>query len=274
MDAPVKKSAWQPLTPAGVAAFAGSSMGRLLLAQLVFALLTAAGVMLFLSRDWAPIVSKAIARLPAHNEIRGGRLRWDSINPTNLAEGRFLALAVDLQHQGQARSPAHLQIEFGEKDLKLLSLLGFVQKTYPTGWRIAFNREELEPWWGAWAPALVAIAGGLTVCAQFVLWTVLGTLYFGPVWFAAFFANRDLRASQCWRLCGAALMPGSLLLSGAIALYALGALDLIELAVGVALHIAAGGVWAAAALAKVPKHPVALISKNPFAAVQSGTEKR
>src|SRR6185369_12402935 len=115
MAAPDQKRewAWQPLTPRGVAAFAGAKPGRLLVVQLVFAILAAGAVVWFLEVAWFPAIDEAIRHLPASGEIRAGKLVWTDDTPKRLAEGHFLALAVDLNHEGMARSPAHLAVEFG-----------------------------------------------------------------------------------------------------------------------------------------------------------------
>src|SRR5688572_4766444 len=110
MDAP--PTAWQPLTPRGVAAFAHAPLRRLLLVQFLVALLVAGVVAWFFADRYFPLVSKAIAQLPAASEVRGGQLNWQGASPLLLAENRFLALSVDLEQSGKARSVAHVQIEF------------------------------------------------------------------------------------------------------------------------------------------------------------------
>src|SRR5882724_6407201 len=132
--------AWQPITPRGVAAFAAAPFGLLLLVQFICALITAGTVVWFLQAAWFPTVRQAIHQLPVQGVIRSGVLDWQADSPQRLAEGRFLALTVDLKHQGEARSPAHLQIEFGQSDLKAISLFGSARRPYPKGWLIFFNR--------------------------------------------------------------------------------------------------------------------------------------
>lgn len=241
-EAPVQ-FAWQPLTPRGVAAFARASLGRLLLVQLVMALLAAGAVAWFLGTAWFPIISQAIDHLPAQGEIRSGRLDWRGTSPQVLAAGRFLALAVDLKHQGDARTPAHLQVEFGRTDVQFFALFGFTQTLYPPVGSLAFNRPELAPWWGAWAPVLLALVAGAMVAGLMLTWTLLATLYFVPVWLIGLFADRDLNLRASWRLAGAALMPAALLLIGAIVLYGLGTLDLVGLTVAAAAHWAVGWIY-------------------------------
>src|SRR4051812_41832391 len=136
MDKPAEKRplAWQPLTPRGVAAFAAASFGRLWLVQLIVAGFAGLCAIWFLNRAWSPVVAEAVQRLPAQSEIRRAKLSWSGPSPEVLAENRFLAVAVDLKHEGQARSPAHVQMELGETTVKIISILGVVQSSYPDGW--------------------------------------------------------------------------------------------------------------------------------------------
>src|SRR3954464_3609601 len=179
MDAPVaqRSIAWQPLTPRGVAAFASATLGRLLAVQLVFALLAAAAVVWFLSTAWFPTIRSAIRELPLDGKINSAKLDWPDENPKLLAEGRFLSLAIDLKHEGGARSPAHVQIEFGEKIIQVRSLFGFLPWNYPPDWNVPFDRDELAPWWGAWAPEIVAITAGAVFAGLLVVWALLASLY-------------------------------------------------------------------------------------------------
>jgi hypothetical protein len=174
-------------------------------------------------------------------------------------------LVVDLDHSGEARSPAHVQVEFGRTDCLVFSLLGYVRAAYPRGWIVAFNRTELGPWWGAWAPDILALAAGLVVVGLMVAWACLATVYFLPVWLLGFFANQDLTLRGSWRLAGAALMPGALFMCAVILLYGCGALDLVRLAVAGALHLAIGWGYLIICPLCLPRHPAAAAGKaNPF----------
>jgi hypothetical protein len=267
MNASVEKAqfAWQPLTVRGVAAFARASLGRLLVVQFMVALLAAGTVVWFLHRAWFPQISEAIRQLPPQGELRSGRLDWQGPTPSRLAEGRFLALVVDLDHTGEARSPAHVLVEFGRADYLVFSLLGYAEGAYPRGWAVAFNRTELGPWWGAWAPAILALAAGLVVVGLMVIWACLATVYFLPVWLVGFFANRDLSLRGSWRLAGAALIPGALFMCAVVILYGCGALDLVRLAVAGALHWVMAWVYLLLSPFCLPRHPAAAVKANPFA---------
>ena len=267
MDAPAEKSqlAWQPLTPRGVAAFAHASGRRLFAVQLAFALLASATVVWSLCHAWLPVCEQAIRQLPPQGEIRYGKLDWAGESPARLADSPWLALSIDLTHSGQMRSPAHIQVEFGQSDVRIYSLFGFLQEHYPPGWRLAFNRAELEPCWGAWVPELLACTAAAVLAGLFMVWAILATLYSLPAWLIGFFANRDLSWSGSWRLSGAALMPGALLVTTAVFLYSLGFLDLVRLTAAVGAHFIIGWVYLVVSTLALPRHPrVPGASKNPF----------
>jgi hypothetical protein len=267
MNESVEKAqfAWQPLTVRGVAAFARAPLGRLLLVQFMVALLAAGTIVWFLHKAWFPQISEAIRQLPLQGELRAGRLDWQGATPARLAEGRFLALVVDLDHAGEARSPAHVQVEFGRTNCMVFSLFGYVQGAYPRGQVVAFNSTELGPWWGAWAPAILAMSAGLVVVGLMVTWGCLATVCFLPVWLVGFFANRDLSLRGSWRLAGAALMPGALFMCVVVFLYGCCVMDLVGLAVAGALHLVISWVYLIISPLCLPRHPEAVAKANPFA---------
>jgi hypothetical protein len=268
MDEPADKPgfAWQPLTARGVAAFARAPFGRLWCVQLAFALIAGATVVWFLAEGWFPTIRTGIREMPSRGEIRSGQLSWSGDSPQRLAESRFLSVVVDLNHEGSARSPAHVQVEFGRSDFKIISLLGSLEGHYPKGWVVAFSRQELEPWFGAWAPAILAIAALAVVGGLMLSWAVLSTVYFLPAWLLGFFANRHLQLGGAWRLSGAALMPGCLFLTCTLVFYGLSLLDLVHVLLATALHLIVGWVYLVVGLLALPRHPdVAGIRPNPFA---------
>jgi hypothetical protein len=239
----------------------------LLAVQFIFALVAAGAVVWFLHRAWFPLITETIGRLPPQTEIRGGRLDWPGESPMMLAEGRFLAISVDLQHGGNAHSPADVQVELGRDGFRLFSLFGFLPASYPRGQSISLDPSEAGPWWGAWAPPILWMTAGGAIAALMAVWAVLATLYALPAWLIAFFANRQLTLAGSWRLAGAALMPGALLLTAALVLYGLAAIDLVELLAAAAVHLGLGWVCLFAAPLKAPRRlsPAAGPKANPFA---------
>jgi hypothetical protein len=256
--------AWEPLTPRGVAAFAHAPLARLLLVQIIIALVGASAVAWFLDDSVFPVVQAAIQNLPDAGAIRSARLDWHGDSSVLLAEGRFLALDVDLNHSGKADSTADLQIEFGRDDVWSSGLLGYVEVPYPSGEIISFNRPELEPLWGAWSSTILFAAVMTAAAGLLAAWWLLATVYFFPVWLLGFFVNRDLNFRRSWKLSGAALLPGALLLAAGILLYDFGALDLVQFSFLFGAHLVLGWIYLFVSLLFVPAIPTALPKGNPF----------
>src|SRR6478609_1118273 len=149
-------TAWQPLTPRGVAAFVQAPLRRLLLVQFIVALAVALGVALLCYDRYVPVIEGAIAKLPAASRVRQQQLEWRGNSPMTLAENRCLALTVDLDRTGQLRPVAHLQFEFSRTNIVARSRGGYAELPYENGWTVAASREALQPLWGAWLPALLA----------------------------------------------------------------------------------------------------------------------
>jgi hypothetical protein len=269
-DADHSNFAWEPLTPRGVAAFAHARLGRLLLVQIIAALLGGISVVWFLDDSVFPVIKAAIQNLPAAGEIRSAKLDWRGDSPTLLAEGRFLALDVDLDHNGKINSTADVQIEFGRDEAWASALLGYTEFFYPSGQIISFNRTELEPLWGAWASTFLFAAAALTAVTLLASWWLLATLYFLPVWLLGFFVNRDLNFRRSWKLSGAALLPGALLMAAGIVLYDFGAVDLVQFGFIFGAHFILGWIYLFVSLLFVPAISEAMPKGNPFHAMPPG----
>ena len=265
MSAPAKPAfAWEPLTPRGVAAFARASFSRLLLVQLIIAMLAAGSVAWFLDTGCFPVITEAIQKLPAAGEIRSGRLDWRGASPQMLAEGKFLALDVDLDHSGQIHSPADVQIEFGADSVRAFSLLGYAEFFYPPDRPGTFNRTDLEPLWGAWAAEILFLAFVAVTLVLLVNWWLLATAYFLPARLLAFFANRDLDLRAGWKLSGAALLPGALLMTAGILLYGVGLFDLVTLGFIFCAHFVLGWIYLFVSQAFLPRIAGGPQKGNPF----------
>lgn len=220
--------AWQPLTPAGVAAFAAASSRRLGVVLSIFAVIAGLSVTTFLASAWFPTITEATHNLPEVGYVRGGHLAWTGSSPTLLASSLWLAITVDLQQDAPYRPPCDVQVEFSAKSVRLLSLVGYVDVPYPTGWIIVFNRTELGAWWSAWKPFLAAGAGLFTAGSLLVLWSVLAGVYAIPTVAVCRFVEHDLPYRAAWKVCCAGQMPGCLLMSFALLLYSLRAIDLVQ----------------------------------------------
>jgi hypothetical protein len=264
---------WQPLTPGGVAAFARASLRWLLLVQFIFAVLAASTAVWFLRTAWFPTVRQAIAQLPEYGQIRSGKLNWTNASPQLLAEGHFLAFVVDTNHTGAERSPAQIQVEFGRDDIffrDYYSLAGYRAWPYPREWSVGFNRVEAGPWWGAWQPPIQWLAFGGTLFWCMATWALLATIYFIPAWLGGFFANRNLSLSGSWKLAGAALMPGAVVMITGIVFYGFGVVDLVGFSAITAAHVLVGWVYLILGVRVSPKLlPSGSADKNPFVEKQA-----
>jgi hypothetical protein len=264
MDEPRKNSAWELLTPRGVAAFANATLRRLLLVQSIVAVFAVISIVWFLNDRCFPAIRTAIQNLPAEGKIHSGKLDWRGDSPQLLAEGKFLAFDVDPNHSGQIHSTADLQIEFGRETVRIFSLFGYTEFFYPPDRAAPFNRTELDPLWGAWRAEILFITAAATVICLFLSWAVLATIYFLPVWILGFFTNRDLNFRQSLKLSGAALMPGALLMAAGIFFYGFGALDLVELGFIFSAHFVLGWIYLLASLLFLQRIEEAKPKQNPF----------
>jgi hypothetical protein len=254
----------EPFTPRGIAAFAHAPFGRLLLVQIIIALLGAVCVAWFLDDSVFPVIRTAVENLPDAGKISAGKLDWRGDSPKLLAEARFLALDVDLDHSGKINSTADVQIEFGRETIWSSALLGYVEFPYPAGETIAFNRTELEPLWGAWRAEILFLAAAATALGLLASWWILATVYFLPAWLAGFFTNRDLNFRRSWKLSAAALLPGALLMAAGILLYNFRAVDLVEFGFIFGAHFVLGWIYLFVSLLFVPPVSTAAPKGNPF----------
>lgn len=244
---------WQPITFGGVAAFSRARWGRLLVVQALTSLAVGVSVACFLVAAWFPLVQKAISRLPDKGAIRGGQLEWNGPSPVWLAEGTFLSILVDPGGGSSTGHIADVQLVLERNRMRICSLFGCLTVAYPREWTFGLNRAEAEPWLGAWRPFLVpgvvlAVAVGLLAA-----WTVLATVYMVPLRLITFYTDRQAGLGACWRIAGAAQLPGALLMAGAIVLYGFNRLNLVGLLFAWLLHLAAGWIYLGIAPARLPR---------------------
>jgi hypothetical protein len=258
-----------PFTPRKLAELAHASLARLWLIQFICAAICGVAITWFIAENCYPVINTAITKLPPHGEIRSGRLVWPGNAVQVLAEGSFLALVVDMDQRNSLRTPAHLQVAFGRDSIRFYSLLGYLELRYPdpANQVIVFNRPEIEPWWGAWGPPILAMILAASIVGLLIAWAMIAAIYAVPLRCAAFFVNRTLNALASWKLCGAALMPGALIMVLAIVLYGNGFLDGPGLLAAVAVHFVVGLAYLVASLFFLAPTPeFQRTTENPFAA--------
>ncbi len=264
METPPSLPPWQPITFGGVAAFSRASFGRLFLVLFITALLVAASALCFLISAWFPAIQKAIARLPDKAAIRRGQLEWNGPAPAWLSEGTFLSIIVDPAGDSPAGQIADVQLKLGRAGFHTCSLFGCLTVSYPKQWTVALNRAEAEPWWGAWRPFLLVGIGASVVIGLMAIWLALATLYSLPLRLAAFYSDRQVTWPGCWRMAGAAQLPGALLMSGAIFLYGFNRLNLVGFLFAWLLHVVIGWIYLSIAPSRLPRLAGAPRRGNPF----------
>jgi hypothetical protein len=265
MEAPATLPPWQPITFGGVAAFSRGSLGRLLLVQFIVALFVAASVLCFLILAWFPAIQKAIARLPDKGAIRRGQLEWNSASPAWLTETPFLSIIVDAAGGSRSGQSADVQLELERNGFKICSLFGCAAVPYPKAWTLALNRAEDDAWWGAWRPFLLVGVGVGVVIGLMASWLVLATLYTPPLRMITFYSDRQATWQGCWRIAGAAQLPGALLMTGATFLYGVNRLNLVGFLFAWLLHVVTGWIYMGIAPARLPRLAAAPRRRgNPF----------
>lgn len=257
--------AWQPLTPPGVAAFAVASLPRVQVVQLIFAALGGLAMAAFLSAAWFPTISEAARNLPESGLIRQGQLEWGGASPVILANSSWLAITVDIQQAGTYRIPSDLQLEFSRDSIRFLSLAGYVDVPYPRRWLLAFNQSEFGSWWKAWQPFLVVGAGLTTAIALMMVWAALSWAYALPSTLVCRFVDHTIPFAAVWKLCCAAQLPGSLLMSFTLILYSFRAVELVQLAFILGAHLVMSWVYIFLAIFFLPESAGrSTRTRNPF----------
>jgi len=257
--------AWQPLTFSGVAAFAGETFTRLWMVQLIVSILVAGSMVWTLETGWFPVIEQAIDGLADNAEIRNRQLEWPNDRSTPLAENSFLSIRVDPDGIVSTDQGADIQLVFTKTGLKVRSLLGFVEASYPAGWAMSLRRADVRAWWGAWRFFLPIGLGVMVVLCLFINWSALACLYCFPVRVIAFYLDRAVTWRSCWRLAAAALLPGALVMSGGLVLYSLHRIELVGLLFAWLLHVIVAWVYVAYSPTRLPRlgNPPAS-RKNPF----------
>lgn len=257
--------AWQPLTPTGVAAFAGATIGRLLFVQLIVATLVAWCVLWFLTANFFPIVREAIAQLPDEGIIQNQQLSTPVASTVPLAENRFLSVVVPVEGIGISTTVVDLQVGFHRRNIALCSLFGCLIFDYPKDSTVQFNRPELQSRWGAWEPTILWSTGISVVVWLFLSWFVLATIYCSFVRVFAFFKDRQLTLLGSWKLCAAALLPAALMAGGSILLYGLGLITLLQFLLLWSLHLVVGWIYVVISSLRLPRaSDIRPITGNPF----------
>lgn len=261
-----------PFTVRGVGRVAIAPIGRLFLIELVVALAITAVFGLFVNANWFSQITTAIGNLPGRGELNRGVFLWQGDSPVQLAGNKFIAFAIDPNHEADLGHEADLCVELGYTDVQLHSLLGYTRIPYPKNWRVTIERTQLEPWWNAWAPVILLCACATVMVILLIFWAVLAIVYMPLAALIAFLADRKLTLLGGWKLASAAQMPGALCIGVGILLYGVGWIDLVKLGGFVALQFFV--VWFFVLVTPFTLERVCtpeIFRGNPFAQTQSAT---
>jgi hypothetical protein len=259
-------AAWQPLTFGGVAAFASAGLGRLLLLALLASAIFGGGLVWLIARDYCPVVLQAIQKMPESARVVNGKLQ--GVTNGLSSETKLLAIAVTPESASEIGQGADVQFQVRQTDFCVSSIFRpdwGLEFDYDRRAALNLGRSALEPWWSAWQPVLLAGAGVATVVAILASWVVLAAIYMAPAKFAAWFADRNLSWTGAWRVCFAAMTPGSLLMTFAVLLYGWQAIDLVKLSFFWLAHLVIGWIYVGGGVWARPRLFPRLTERNPFA---------
>lgn len=260
------RTAWQPFSPRGLAAFGNAGFGRAFLWLLLVALMGSGTVIWFLNEAWFPAVRAAIRELPEQGEIVRGELNTPITNSRSLAEQRFLGFALLTPDSVGIDLSSHIVVRFRQKSLEACSFLGCRGWNYATNLQIPFNRIDAQARWDAWQPFLNGGAGLGVLTLLLIMWVLLGVIYSLITWPIAWILKKDATWGGMVRIACAAQMLGALLLLAGIWAYGLRWIDLVQLLSLAFLQLLVAWVYVGWALKVLPERlPAVKHPTNPFA---------
>lgn len=240
--------------------------------QFLFALATAIVVAWAFDVVWGRGIERAISALPSQGRIQDGTLDWPETKPQILHQGPFLAMVVDPQGLRENGLATDITFSLESDRLAIRSFLGWTAIPYPADFRLSLSRVGMSSLVAAWKTPFFLALTLLTIVTLFLSWTLLSIAYGTVVWIGGSALGRPVPFRTARRLAGASLLPGCLLMSTAIALYATRQLGLEGLLIALPLHIVLGWVYCAGAWTRLrgPADAEISPSENPFATLPAG----
>ena len=127
-----------------------------------------------------------------------------------------------------------------------------------------FNRPQLDALWKAWRAEILFFIALVTFAVLPVAWWILGVIYSLPAWLIGFLTNRNLDLRASLKLSCAALLPGTLVMTAAVVLYAVGFLNLISFCFVFVAHFVLQWLYLLFGLLFFPRASAATPKGNPF----------
>lgn len=250
-----------PTTFGGVATLACVSSKWLFLWQAITAVAIGAAITLALVLTWARDLELALADLGTAGEIRDGRFQPVKPESHLLRSSSFLGVAIVGDPTDEPISSADVNLWIEPDGWSVHSLFGRLDGPYPAQLRATLDRVEMAGLWSAWKSPILLTLGTVTAIGLLVSWTVLATFYAPVLRLLAAFLMRAAGLEVCWKLAGASLLPGALLMTGAIGLYATHQLALIGLLLVLPIHFVVGWIYCLGGLWRLPRIET---GSNPF----------
>ena len=259
-------SGWLPITFSGVASLALGPKWRFRVVRLILAVASSVVVTWYWQAVVARSIRSSVWHLTSQGAIQGGRLEWTGPPTAVLCESPHLSILISLNGGEEAGQVTDFQIELGRTAFRFRSMFGKFALPYRPEWRLDLRRETLEPWWGAWEPALLAGVFCASVLGLHLIWMSLGAFYGLGMWLYVLYLDRAAGWGVCWRASQAALVPGALLIDLAIVGYSVAQIDLLGFLFAAGLHFVVGWIYLILAPWHFPRVKPAPRSRNPFAA--------
>ncbi len=256
--------AFLPVTPRAIAAYKNLKTINFIAYWLFYAVVCSLAITFVFERCVISFVSRAITNLPQSGEVVTGRLNgWETNGISTLIESRFISIYVNSSNNDDLSDAADLQIVFAKDELRLRSLLGWLAVKYPKWLRLPLNYKQLWPIWGAYQTAIIT---GVFLCSVVLLlasWTILALVYSNILIFIARILKRLTGGrGGAFKIAGATLIPGALIMTMGLLSYSFVYIDLISLLIVFVCHIVIAWIYLILSVFYLPIRPAE--SKNPF----------
>lgn len=258
---------WVPLTPNGVAAYAGSPLKRVVVLQAISGTLCTLAIAWILVASVFPTLRQALQNLPDQGLLTLGELRFPENTPFKhpLATSTWLAVDVDPTTTAHRNASRDLDLIFTRSEVRLISTLGTARIPYPPLWHLPFNRLEMLAAWEAWEGMLYGALLLASFATLMVSWWLLATVHCLLPRILAYFTDRELNLGAAWKLTAAALIPGAaLMVMGLVALEA-DVMGGVQFALLFVIHFLVPIVYSLLATCHLPPRAIRTAhTKNPF----------
>jgi hypothetical protein len=258
----VKPNFPHPITPEGIAAYAGEKRVFFTATIAVFAILCSFCISVMVNRCLIQPLNLAIGRLPAQGAISNGVLVWFTNEHTVLIETRSVSIHVNPSNEEPIADSADLQVVFCKDKLLLRSLFGWLTIPYPKSLNLPLNYNELWTVWGAYRTAIIPVVFFITSFFIPLVWITLGIIYKIPVALMSKVLKRKVDSKGIFRISTMSQMLPAAIMCAGILLYSFYKIDITTLLIIFAIHIPLGWIYLFITPFYLPKIPEE--AYNPF----------